>query len=405
MNSGPRGGMSGRLRIVVLGYIVRGPIGGLVWHHLQYVMGLAALGHDVYFIEDSDDYPSCYDPQRQTTDQNPDYGLRFAQLAFERVGLAERWAYHDAHTGRWLGPCAARATEICASAELVLNLSGVNPMRPWFLQIPERVLVDTDPVFTQVRHLTDPASRDLALQHTAFFTFGENICSAAGRIPDDGLQWLPTRQPVVLDAWPVTPGPQGGKFTTVMQWDSYQPRAYDGVEYGMKSASFRPFTALPQSTAQTLELALGSDAAPRQQLLAAGWSLCNPLEVTRTPWTYQDYIRHSKAEFSVAKHGYVVSHSGWFSERSACYMASGRPVLVQETGFSQWLESGVGVIGFSDLEDAVAGIEAINGRYAHHCRTARELVQVYFDARSVLADLLARTFSASKQGGTKAVSD
>jgi hypothetical protein len=375
---------------VVLGYIVRGPIGGLAWHHLQYVMGLAGLGHDVYFFEDSDDYPSCYDPRRQTTDQNPNYGLRFAAQVFGQVGLGERWAYYDAHTTRWLGSCAVRAAEICRSAELLLNLSGVNPMRPWFMQVPHRVLVDTDPVFTQVRHLTDPASRETALQHTAFFSFGENIGSDADRVPDDRLNWLPTRQPVVLDAWPLTPGPGNGKFTTVMQWDSYQSRAYDGVEYGMKSASFQPFMALPGSTGQALELALGSDAAPRQQLLEAGWSLRDPLEVTRDPWSYQHYIQQSKAEFSVAKHGYVVSHSGWFSERSACYMASGRPVLVQETGFSEWLESGAGVIAFSTPEEAMAGIEEINGDYEYHCRRARELVQAYFDAKDVLSALIRR---------------
>ena len=383
--------MSSSLRIVVLGYIVRGPMGGLVWHHLQYVMGLARLGHDVYFLEDSDDYPSCYDPQRQTTDRNPDYGLRFTGQVFQQVGLGERWAYYDAHTACWLGPCAARAGEICQGADLLLNLSGVNPLRPWFLQVPQRVLVDTDPVFTQVRHLIDPASRETALQHTAFFSFGENIASESGRIPDDQLNWLPTRQPVVLDAWPATPGPRDGKFTTVMQWDSYQTCAYDGVEYGMKSASFGPFMELPAGTGQALELALGSDAAPRERLREAGWSLRNPLEVTRDPSSYRHYIQQSKAEFSVAKHGYVVSHSGWFSERSACYLASGRPVLVQDTGFTDWLASDGGVVAFSTPEEALAGIEVINSDYDYHCRCARELVHTYFDARQVLASLIQRT--------------
>ena len=267
------------------------------------------------------------------------------------------------------------------------------------------LLVDTDPVFTQVRHLTDPASRATALQHTAFFSFGENIRSDAGRIPDDQLDWLPTRQPVVLDAWPVTPGPRNGKFTTVMQWDSYQPRAYDGVEYGMKSVSFRPYMDLPGSTGQALELALGSDAAPRQQLLAAGWSLRNPLEVTRDPSSYQHYIQQSKAEFSVAKHGYVVSHSGWFSERSACYMASGRPVLVQETGFSEWLESGAGVVAFSTPEEAIAGIDLINSDYENHSRRARELARASFDAGDVLASLIRRIFSGSQKNDRPGASD
>ena len=139
---------SERLRIIVLGYIVRGPLGGLAWHHLQYVLGLVELGHDVIFVEDSDDYPACYDPARNVVDTDPSYGLDFTARTFERVGLGQRWAYYDAHTTRWLGPCAGQVLSLCASADLLLNLSGVNPLRPWLLQIPARALVDTDPVFT-----------------------------------------------------------------------------------------------------------------------------------------------------------------------------------------------------------------------------------------------------------------
>ena len=150
-----------RLRIVVLGYIVRGPLGGLAWHHLQYVLGLAQLGHDVYFLEDSDDYPSCYDPSRHVFDTDPTYGLRFASSTFERLGLTERWAYHDAHTSQWFGPCGERITDVCRDAVLALNVSGLNPLRPWLLQVPKRIFIDTDPVFTQIRHLQDPGARSL----------------------------------------------------------------------------------------------------------------------------------------------------------------------------------------------------------------------------------------------------
>jgi hypothetical protein len=206
------------LRIVVLGYVVRGPLGGMAWHHLQYVLGLTRLGHDVYFVEDSDDYPSCYDPDRGLTDTDPTYGLRFATAAFERLGLAERWAFYDAHAGRWHGPHEGRVRRALAGADLVLNVSGVNPLRPWLADIPVRVLIDTDPVFTQIRHLTDPAARAVTDQNTAFFSFGENIAQGTAAVPDDGLPWQPTRQPVVLEEWPVTPGPAKGMFTTVMQW-------------------------------------------------------------------------------------------------------------------------------------------------------------------------------------------
>lgn len=379
---------SSRLRILVLGYIVRGPLGGLAWHHLQYVMGLTRLGHDVYFVEDSDDYPACYDPTTDSMGTDPGYGLRFIAETFERVGLSDHWAYFDAHTNRWFGTLGEGILDICASAELLLNLSGVNPLRPWLCSVPARALVDTDPVFTQIRHLTEPAARALAEQHTAFFTFGENFGRPGCTIPDDGFPWRPTRQPMVLDAWPVTPGPADGRFTTVMQWDSYPAREYNGRRYGMKSVSFEPYFELPTQTHAQFELALGSPTAPRELLKSKGWSVLDPREPTRDPWTYQAYIRESKAEFTVAKHGYVVSQSGWFSERSAAYLASGRPVVAQDTGLSTNLPAGLGLQVFTTPEEAEAAIEVVGRDYHQHCKASRELVEAHFDAQAVLYSLV-----------------
>jgi hypothetical protein len=378
------------LRIVVLGYIVRGPLGGLAWHHLQYVLGLHALGHDVYFVEDSDDYPSGYDPSRGSVDADPTYGLAFAARAFERFGLGERWCYYDAHTSRWLGPLAPGAAEVCASADLLLNLSGVNPLRPWTERTPARAFVDTDPAFTQIRHLTDSSARTLAAAHNSFFTFAENITRADCLVPADGFAWHATRQPVHLDAWPVTQGPRSGPWTTVMQWDSYAAREFEGRRYGMKSDSFGAFIDLPARAGPIFELALGSESAPRATLRDKGWRLLDPLAVTRDPSTYQEFIRASKGEWSVAKHGYVASRSGWFSERSAAYLASGRPVLTQQTGFSDWLETGAGLLAFETMEDVLTGLEEIGTDYERHCHAARELATEFFDARKVLTSLIER---------------
>lgn len=383
------------LRIVVLGYVVRGPLGGMVWSNLQYLAGLARLGHDVYFLEESGDYPACYDPLRNVTDTDPTYGLEFATRVFERLGLGTRWAYYDAHTSQWLGPCASRIPELCSATDILLNLCGVNRIRPWFESIPVRVLVDEDPAFTQIRHLTDTAARDEALMHTAFFSFGENIGLTSCSIPQDGIPWRPTRQPVVLDNLAVTPGNEGGKFTTVMLWDSYRVREYAGVRYGMKSDSFQPYLDLPSRSNVRFELAVGGPAAPRQLLQSNGWSLLDPREPTRDPWTYEAYIQGSKAEFGVAKHGYVVSRSGWFSERSVTYMASGRPVVVQDTGFTRWLETGLGVLPFSTRDEALAGIEEVNARYVVHCQMAREVANEYFDARKLLDRLITEAFAFS----------
>jgi hypothetical protein len=379
-------GSDGRARILVLGYLVRGPVGGLAWHHLHYLLGLERLGHEVYFLEDSDDYPACYDPSRGVTSEDPSYGLRFAARALERLGMKDRWGYHDAHTGVWHGPLGEHMREIAATADLLLNVSGMNPLRPWVDKVPARVLIDTDPLFTQIRHLCDAEARERAAQHTAFFSFAGNIRSPRCEVPDDGFPWRPTRQPVVLDAWPVTPPPEHGPFTTVMQWESYPAREYAGRRYGMKADSFSSFLELPQRSGVPLELAVG--AAPRELLAAQGWRLRDALEVTHDPWTYQAYLQQSRAELGVAKHGYVASRSGWFSERSACYLASGRPALVQETGFSDWLPTGKGLLRFRTCEEALAGIDEIAGRLAFHARTAREIAAAHFDARQVLAELV-----------------
>lgn len=379
-----------RCRILVVGYIVGGPLGGLVWHHLQYVMGLARLGHDVYFIEDSHDYPSCYDPERNTMDRDPSYGLKFTERIFRELGLEDRWAYYDAHTAQWFGPCAGRALELCRTADMLLNMSGKTVLRPWFMEVPAKILVDTDPVFTQVRHLTDEAAHQQGSAHTAFFTFGENFGTDGASVPDDGFPWQPTRQPVVLDAWPVTPGPRSGRYSSVLNWESYAGCEFGGRTFEMKSASFMPFMQLPEKSGARLELAVGSKDAPRRTMRRNGWSILDPREPTRTPWTYQDYIRQSKGEFGIAKHGYVVTRSGWFSERSAAYLASGRPVVVQETGFSDWLDADMGVRSFNTPEEAVAALEDVDSAYEAHCRAAREVAAEYFDYRKVLASLIAR---------------
>jgi len=376
------------MRIIVLGYIVRGPLGGLAWHHFQYVLGLRLMGHDVYFVEDSDDYPACYNPELGVTSEDPSYGLNFISTLFSKFGINDRWVYYDAHLSSWLGPCREKISEICKTADIIFNISGVNPLREWFQNIPYRVLIDTDPVFTQIRHLTDKKAMELARQHNSFFTFAEKINDADCLIPKDGFNWKPTRQPIVLDVWQKTPGNKFASYTTVMQWDSYKEQTYNGFVYGMKSLSFKEFMYLPQKTTETLELALGSVTAPNKLLKSLGWHIINPLEVTKTPWRYQQYISESKAEFSIAKHGYVAAKTGWFSERSACYMAAGRPVVTQDTGFSELFEANKGLFVFSSPDEVTEIFEEINLDYSGHCNAARELVGIYFNSYSVLENLI-----------------
>jgi hypothetical protein len=379
------------LQIVVLGYIIRGPLGGLAWHHLQYVAGLARLGHDVVFIEDSDDYPSCVHLDRDV-DDDPSEGLAFAENAFERLGIAGKFAYYDAPRREWLGPAAHRANDFCAGAQVVLNISAINPVRPWWRDAPIRILVDTDPAFLQIRHLQCQAARAVASAHNVFFTFGEKIADKDCSIPDDGFPWTPTRQPVVLDAWPATQPSQDHPFTTVMQWDSYESLHHQGRRYGMKSESFRQFCDLPHRCNAPLLLGIGGNSdVTHKNLYEQGWQLRNAIEFTRNPWQYQHFIRQSAGEFSVAKQGYVVSNSGWFSERSANYLASGRPVILQDTGFSDILPTGEGLLAFTTPQEAVQCLERVRRDLDRHACAARAIAVEYFDSHKILSDLLAQS--------------
>jgi hypothetical protein len=276
---------------------------------------------------------------------------------------------------------------------LLINVSGVNPLRDWTKEIPRRILIDTDPVFTQIRHLTDPSAKHRAKQHNLFFSFGERISSGESSVPSDGFPWQATRQPVVMDCWKAVPAPSKKRFTTVMQWQSYPAVQYHGKRFGLKADSFEQFLDLPSRIDGTLELALGSSSAPREELRSRGWQLVNPLEITRDLWTYQDYIKRSTAEFSVAKQGYVTTNSGWFSERSACYLASGRPVVLQDTGFSRFLPGGFGLHSFHDIASAVAAIESIMSHYLRQCESAREIAYEFFNSDFVLNNLFERTFT------------
>jgi hypothetical protein len=378
-----------KLNIIVAGYIVCGPIGGLVWHHLQYVLGLVSLGFNVLFVEDSQDYPACYHPPSFQFITDPSYGLCFLQTIFEKHDLKDKWAYFDYHNNQWHGKSKQQLELLVNEADIFINLSGKDPLREHFQNIPIRVFIDTDPAFTQIRHLTEPTAMDIAKKHNRFFSFGENFGKAGCQIPDDGFKWLPTRQPVMMNAWKNTSSLNGKeKWTTVMQWDSYKTREFDGKKFGMKSLSFDAYIDLAKKVDDGIELALGNMDAPRAELVGAGWSIVDPFPISLTPEAYQFYIYQSKGEWSVAKHGYVISNSGWFSERSACYLASGKPVVVQDTGFSNLFETGTGLISFSNLDEAISAIQKIREDYKLHCRYAREIAQGNFNSDAVLTSLL-----------------
>jgi hypothetical protein len=374
------------LRIICSGHLVRYPLGGHSWHHLQYLVGLRRLGHQVTFVEDYGWPNSCYDPARCVMTADPGYGLTYVRELLDRHGLADDWCYL-AEDGTAHGMPRERVADLCRQADLYVDLSHVNWI-PEFEHCRRRVLVDTDPVLTQIG--AHGLGKPLSWYHRRF-TYGENVHQPGSEMPTAGERWMPTRQPVVLDLWPVEAGDRHAPLTTVMNWSAGADRESQGRVYGQKDREFQPFLTLPREIGEAMELTVSAPSSVLARLAAGGWRLADPRRVTRTPWSYQEYLRGSRAEFCVAKHAYVSTQCGWFSDRSTGYLASGRPVIVQDTGFSRFLPTEAGLLAFRSRDQAVAAIRRVGEDYDAHCRTARQLAADFFDAGQVLSALLERS--------------
>jgi hypothetical protein len=373
--------------IIVTGQIAQYPLGGVSWFYLQYVLGLARLGHDVHYIEDSGQWP--YDPRSDAVAKECDFNVAYLDDIMRRFGLEDRWAYRFAKDSTWFGLDAEKREDIVAGADLLINVSGTLE-RPWEYRAARRLAyVDTDPVFTQVKLARGQRDyRKLVDTHDAHFTYGE---WQSGAIPETGHRWLPTRAPVVLSEW-TTGAPARDVFTTVMNWTSHNSVEYRGLSYGQKDEEFQAYLDLPERVAPAkLELALGSGKnghPPRDLLTRKGWRVVRPGDVCPDLDAFRTYTQTSKAEWGVAKNGYVRGQSGWFSERSARYLASGRPVVVQDTGFSNVLPVGEGIIAFTTPDEAVAGIKAVEQDYDRHSRAARSIAEEWFDSDRILGRLV-----------------
>ena len=380
---------SSRLRILVTGLLAQYPLGGLSWHYLHYVLGLKRLGHDVYYLEDTGAWP--YNPEEGGLGRDCRYNVEHLGRLLARFGLAGRWMYRFAWKNEWYGLGERERREVVRSADLLINVSGTVDRPADYREVRRLVYIDTDPVFTQLRlALGQTAWVERIGAHDVHFSFGESVEST---MPPSGVSWRSTRQPVVLDEW----NPQaahGTSFTTVMNWTSYDSVRFANRTYGQKNAEFRRFLDLPGHVRPaTLELALaaGKKKRPPRALLAAkGWRLVDPAVVCADLDGYRRYIEGSRAEWSVAKNAYVRGRSGWFSERSACYLAAGRPVVVQETGFSAHLPVGEGLLAFDTLEEAAAAIDEVQAHHARHSRAARAIAEAHFDSDKVLGGLIDR---------------
>lgn len=355
--------------------------GGAAQTRLNWTLGLKTLGLDVLFVEQLDD------------SEGP--------LAYEKCGYFERTmnSYGLGGTsalitddGRVLTGVARDDLQCFAnSADLLINITGNLTYRPLFDAVAQRVYIDLDPGYTQY-WLDQGLSAGRTYGHEHFFTVGENIGTALSMIPTAGIPWQPIRQPIVLEHWPVRRTSQPVKFTTVASWRGPYGRVWLGEHsFGLKVHEFRKFVSLPSLVNAEFEIALDihAEETPDLELLEKHqWQLKDPNDVAGDASTFRSYVQDSGAEFSAAQGIYVETNSGWFSDRTVRYLASGKPALVQETGFSQNLPTGAGLISFETVEEAAAGAESIIEGYDEHCRAAREIAEKYFDCRVILGELL-----------------
>lgn len=382
------------MKAIVTGMIASYPVGGVLWDYGQYAMGLERLGFDVYYLEDTGWH--TYDPARGQYGEDCSYAVEFLGRSLAKLSptLASRWHFCNLDGQRY-GMSRKEFLDVVADADLFLNVSGGTLLRDEYLPSRRKVFIDSDPGWNHFRNFprwdANPGWQGSHgfRAHDHFFTYAERMGKPGCVLPDMGLGWHPTRPPVVLDCW--EPEPPGEVWTTVLTWKNFpEPIHYQGIVYGSKEMEFDKVRELPRRARAKVELAIGGATAPLDEWRKLGWSVVDSQSVSATPERYRSYIQSSRGEFSVAKNVYVATRSGWFSCRTVCYLAAGRPAVVQDTGFSEFIPTGQGLIAFSNTDEAVTGIEAIESNYAQHQRAAREMAAAHFDSDKVLSDLLNR---------------
>lgn len=364
--------------------------GGASWTRLSWILGLQRLGFDVYFLEQLDRV-SCVDSEGAVTRFETSANLAYFQHVIAQFGLAGRAALIYEGGEQVSGLAWPELVELSLAAELLVNISGHLTLEPLKRGPRRRVYLDLDPGYTQFWQAAGNGGARLA-DHDVYYTIGENIGAPDCPIPTGGIHWRHIRQPVTLEHWPATRSAVTDRFTTVASWRGPYGRVeHAGVTYGLKAHQFRQVMALPRQVAATFEVALDIHPAEHRDLAALrqnGWRVIDPGEVASDPARFRDYVQRSAAEFSVSQGIYVETNSGWFSDRTVRYLASGKPALVQDTGFSRHYPVGEGLLPFRSLAEACAGAERVLRDYERHSRAARALAETYFDSDLVLSELI-----------------
>jgi len=407
------------MRIIVTGLIAQHyTLAGVSWDYIQYCIGLKQLGHDVYYFEDSGEWPYNLDGGKNGDDwveKDCFKNITYLKNLFDRYGLNDRWAYFFPFSSEWYGMSDRKRNEVLQTADLLINVSGTLE-KPWnYDAVKKLVYIDSDPGFTQVKlKLSQGDFMKRVAAHHCHFSFGESI---PPNLQDSRYDWKPTRTPIIMSEW-AGPKSHNSRYTTIMNWTSYKPLVFEGKSFHLKDIEFIKFielkrklknicfevalsklqhknwqSALPDHFAEEGKNTDISFSTPAELLSHYGWKVVDPTEYCHDMDSYRDYILQSKAEWSVAKGGYAISKPGWFSCRSACYLAAGRPVIVQDTGFDSALPVGEGILSFNTMEEAVEKIVEVETNYQLHAQRAKEIAFEYFDSGKVLQDLVERAIT------------
>jgi GT2 family glycosyltransferase len=370
------------------------PVAGVVWQNLHYLLGFERLGYDAYYVEAHGRTPSML--MAPAEEDASGRAAAFIATIMRRYGLGDRWAFRALHRdGRCFGMTEARLTRLLASAEMILNLHGGTEPLPEFSATDRLVYLETDPVQLQLELAEGyRASHEFLAAHSAFFTFAESYGSERCLLPvSDRFEFHTTRQPVLVDLWETAAPPAHDRFTTIGNWSQpWRDVSIDGLVYTWsKDHEFKKVIDLPARLEDRFELALSSyEEADRRLLEGHGWKVTPAMRFSTDLVAYRDFIAGSAGEFTVAKDQNVRLKTGWFSDRSATYLAAGRPVITQDTGFGGAIPTGEGLFAFSTEEEVVEAVERIDREPQHHRRAARELAGEHFAAEVVLAEMLTR---------------
>jgi hypothetical protein len=379
-------------KIIVFGILFWYPLAGVTYQFLHYLIGLRKLGYDVYYIEDSGRW--IYDPI--LNDMSPDVtgNLKMVVPYLEAHGFGDRWAFRGNYPdGKCYGMTEAQILQLYKDADAFLNVTGAQEIRDEHRAIKRRIYVESDPFGSQVKVAKGDAGMiNMLADHDTHFSFGENLGQPDCDTPIEKFQWLPTRQPVAVELWNDAAPTGGSAFTTITTWHNKGKNLEwrGDIWYWTKDREFEKFLDLPKLRAVPFELATSVDEKVQRLLRDHGWRQTGSVEISRDAELYRKYIQQSRGEFTVARDQYVRPNTGWFSDRTCCYLAAGRPVITQETGFSKFLPSGRGLFGFKTMDDILAAVDAIESDYAGHCRAAAEVAREYFAAEKVVGSLMER---------------